>query len=53
MEKFAHLGSVEGMMRVASKEILNFGWIGSSGCSLHSQKIVGSIVRSITRIAIP
>ena len=53
MEKVAHLGSVEEMMRVTSKETFNFGWIGSSGCSLHSQKIVDSIVRGVTRIAIP
>jgi len=48
MEKVAHLGSVEEIMRVASKETFNFGWTGSSGFSLHRQKIVDGIVRGIT-----
>jgi hypothetical protein len=52
MAKVAHMGSVEERMTVAIKEILDFEWTGSSGCSLHSQKIVDCIVRGITRIAI-
>ena len=53
MAKVAHMGSVEERMTVAIKEIVDFEWIGSSGFSLHSQKIVDGIVRGITRIAIP
>jgi hypothetical protein len=53
MAKVPHMGSVEEKMTVATKETVAFGWIGSSGCSLHSQKIVDGIVRGITRIAIP
>ena len=51
MAKVAHMGSVEEMMTVAIKEIVDFEWTGSSG-SLQSQKIVDGIVRGITRIAI-
>jgi len=40
-------------MTVSIKEIVDFEWIGSSGCSLHNQNIVDGIVRGITRIAIP
>ena len=53
MAKVAHMGSVEERMTVAIKEIVDFEWTGSSGCSLHSQKIVDGIVRVIRRIAIP
>ena len=53
MAKVAHMGSVEEKMTVASKKTFNVGWIGSSGCLLHSRKIVDVIVRDITRIAIP
>ena len=52
MAKVAHMGSVEEKI-ITIKEIVDFGWIGSSGCSLHSQKIVDEIVRGIIRIAIP
>jgi hypothetical protein len=38
MSKVAHTGSVEEKMAVAVKETIDFEWIGSSGCSLHSQK---------------
>jgi hypothetical protein len=38
MAKVAHMGSVEEKMTVAIRETFNFGWTGSSGCSLHSQK---------------
>ena len=47
-----NMGSVEEKKTIAIKEIINFGWTGSSGCLLHSQKIVDVIVRGITRIAI-
>ena len=47
------MGSVEEKMRVAIKKTIDFGWTGSSGCSLHNQKIVDVIVRRITGIAIP
>jgi len=53
MAKVAHMGSVEEKMTVVIKETVDFGWIGSSGCSLHSQKIGDGIVRGVTRIAIP
>jgi hypothetical protein len=52
MENCAHMGSVEEKVTVALKETIDFGWIGSSGCSLHSQEIVDGIVRGITRIGI-
>jgi hypothetical protein len=53
MAKVAHMGSDEDRMTFAIKEIVDFEWIGSSGCSVQSQKIVDVIVRDITRIAIP
>jgi len=53
MAKVAHMGSVEEKMTVAIKETVDFGWVGLSGCSLHSQRIVDGIVRGVTRIAIP
>ena len=53
MAKVAHMGLVEEKITVSIKETVDFGWIGSSGCSLHSQKIVDDIVRGVTRIAIP
>ena len=53
MAKVANMGSVEGKMTVAIKETVDFGCIGSSACSLHSQITVHDIVRGVTRIAIP
>jgi hypothetical protein len=53
MAKVAHMGSVEEKITVVIKGIVDFGWNGSSGCSLHSQKIVYGIVRGTTRIVIP
>jgi hypothetical protein len=38
MAKVAHMGSVELKMTVAIKETVDFGLVGSSGCSPHSQK---------------
>ena len=52
MAKVAHIGSVEEKMRVAIKETVDFGWIGTFSCSLHSHKIVDGIVRGVTRIGI-
>jgi hypothetical protein len=43
MEKNAPMGSVEEKITLAMKETIDFGWIESSGCSLHCQKIVGDI----------
>ena len=43
MAKLAHMVSVEEKVTVAIKETVDFGWIGSSGCSLHSQRIVDGI----------
>jgi hypothetical protein len=51
LAKVAHMGSGEEKMIVAIKETIHFGWVRSSGCSLHGQ-IIDSIVRGITRIAI-
>jgi len=53
MPKVAHVGSVEEKMTVAIKETVDFGWIGSSGCMPHSQKIVDCVMRDTTRIANP
>jgi len=52
MAKVAHMGSVEEKMTVAITETIDFGCIGSSGFSLHSQKIVDGSERGITRIDI-
>jgi hypothetical protein len=45
-------GSVEEQVTVNIKQTIDFGWIESSRCSLHSQKIVDGIVRGVTRIGI-
>jgi hypothetical protein len=37
----------------AIKNTIDFGWIWSSVCSLQHQEIMGGIVRSVTRLAIP
>ena len=37
----------------AIKNTVNFGWIQSSGCSLHHQEIVDGIAWSVTRISTP
>jgi len=47
------LGSVEEMITVTIQKMVDFCWIGSSGCSFHHQNIVDGIVRDIRRIAIP
>jgi hypothetical protein len=49
----AHTYSVEEKITVAIKNTVDFGWIQSSGCSLHHLEIVDGIARSVTRISIP
>jgi hypothetical protein len=41
------MGSVE-EITLAIKKTIDCGWVESSGCSLHRQKIVDAIVRSTT-----
>jgi len=53
MSKVAHVGSVEEKMTVAIKETVDYGWVGFSGCTPHSQKIVDGVMRVTTRIANP
>jgi hypothetical protein len=53
MAKVAHTYSVGEKSTAAIKNTLDFGWIQSSGCSLHHQEIVDGIARSVTRIFIP
>jgi hypothetical protein len=48
-----HTYSVEEKIIAAIKNTVVFGWIQSSGCSLHHQEIVDGIAKSITRISIP
>ena len=49
----AHTYSVEEKITAAIKNTVDFGWIQSSGCSLHHQEIVDGIAQSLTRISIP
>jgi len=53
MAEVAHTYSVEEKITAAIKNNVDFGWIQSSGCSLHHQEIADGIVRSVTRISIP
>ena len=53
MADVAHTHSVEEKITAAIKNTVDFGWIQSSGCSLHHQEIVDGIARSVTRISIP
>jgi hypothetical protein len=41
----AHTNSVEEKNTAAIKDTADFGWIQSSGCSLHHQEIVDGIAR--------
>ena len=50
MTEVAHTYSVEEKIAAAIKNTVDFGWIQSSGCSLHHQEIVDGIARSVTRI---
>jgi hypothetical protein len=52
MAEVAHTYSVEEITS-AIKKTVDFGWIWSSGCSLHHQEIVDGIAQSVTRISIP
>jgi hypothetical protein len=52
MAKVLHMGSAEEKMTISIKETIDFGWIVSSDCSLHSQQIGDGIGRCISRIAI-
>jgi len=53
MAEVAHTYSVEEKITAAIKTTVDFGWIESSGSSLHHQEIVDGIARSVTRISIP
>ena len=53
MAEAAHTYSVEEKITAAIKNTVDFGWIQSSGCSLHHQEIVDGIAQIITRISIP
>jgi hypothetical protein len=53
MAEVAHAYSVEEKIRATIKNTIDFGWIRSSGCSLHHQEIVDGIARSVARISIP
>ena len=53
MVEVAHTYSIEDKIAAAIKNIVDFGWIQTSGCSLHHQEIVDGIARSVTRISIP
>jgi hypothetical protein len=51
MAEVAHLNSLEQRITTAIKNSVDFHWIRSTG-SLHHQRLVGGIVRGITRICI-
>ena len=53
MAEVAHTYSVEEKITAAIKNAVDFGWIQSSGCSLHHQEIVVGIARRVTRISFP
>ena len=53
MAEVVHTYSVEEKITAAIKNTVDFGWIQSSGCSLHHQEIVDVIARSVTGINIP
>ena len=53
MAEVAHTYLVEEKITAAIKTTVDFGWIQSSGCSLHRQEIVDGIAQSDTRISIP
>jgi hypothetical protein len=53
MAEVAHTYSVEEKITAAIKTTVVFGWIQSSGCSLHHQEIVDGIAWSVTTISIP
>jgi hypothetical protein len=53
MAEVAHTHSVGEKITAAIKNIIDFGWIQSSGCSLHHQEIIDGVAQSITRMFIP
>jgi len=53
MAEVAHTYSVEEKISPAIKNTVDFGWIQSSGFSLHHQETVDGIAWSVTRISIP
>ena len=53
MAEVAHTYSVEEKITAAIKNNVDFGWIQSSGCSLHHQEIVDGIAWNVTRIFCP
>jgi hypothetical protein len=52
MVEVAHLNSVGQHFRAATMNSIDVERIRCSGCSLHHQRIVGSIVRGVMRIYI-
>ena len=53
MAEVAHTYLVEEKITAAIKNTIDFGWIQSSGCSLHHQEIVDGAARGVNRISIP
>ena len=53
MAEVAHTYSVEEKITAANKDTVDFGWIQSSGCSLHHQETVDGIAQGVTRISVP
>jgi hypothetical protein len=53
MAEVAHRYWVEEKITAAIKNTVDFGWIQSSGFSLHHQEIGDGIGQSISRISIP
>ena len=53
MAYVAHTLSVEEKITAAIKNVIDFGWIQFSGCSLHHQEIVYGIAWNVTRISVP
>jgi len=52
MADVAHTQSVKEKITGANKNIVDFGWIHSSGCLIDHQQTVGGIARSVTRIPV-
>jgi hypothetical protein len=53
MAEAAHTHSVEEKITVAKKKTVDFGWILSSGCSLHHREIRDGTAQNVTRISNP
>jgi len=52
MAEVNHTYSVEEKVTAANKNSVAFGWIQSSGCSLHHQEIVHGSAQDVTRISV-